>query len=84
MIKEILTKVYFSANDIFAQVYYPVFERQYIDPLTYKEKREGLADLQPSSNGDSLMLVLVMSGIILFALLIVLTFNYYKKKKRMR
>ena len=71
-------------NQFLAQIYYPVFERQYIDPLTFKEKRKGLVSFEPGDNENALLLVLVMGGVILFVFMIVLTYNYIIKRKKKR
>ena len=82
MIKELFAKVYFQILDIYAQVYYPAFERQYIDPLTFKENKKGLVSFKSGNTEDSLILVLAMTGVILFVLLIILIINYFKKQKK--
>ena len=82
MINELLSKIFFPIKNIFAQVYYPVFERQYIDPLTFKEKNKGLVSFESGNNETALLLVIVIAGIISFVLLITFTVNSLKKKKR--
>ena len=84
MINELLAKIYLQVKDVFAQVYYPVFERQYIDPLKFKEKPKGLVSFKSGDNETAMMLVMSIAGMIIFVLLIVLTYNYFQKKKKNR
>ncbi len=79
MIKEILTKIFFPVKDIFAQVYYPVFERQYIDPLTFKENSKGFNNFYYSNSDGLIIMTLIVLGIVILVILLSLIYKYYKK-----